>query len=60
MDDSDITKKPKLETKDVAHKAGKVILSLIPGIGGAAAEIFSTIIIPPLSKRRDEWIKCIA
>lgn len=36
MDDSDITKKPKLENKDVAHKAGKVILSLIPGIGGVA------------------------
>ena len=60
MDDSDITKKPKLETKDVAHTAGKVILSLVPGIGGAATELFSTIIVPPLSKRRDEWIKSIA
>lgn len=60
MNDLDITKKPKLETKDVAYKAGKAVLSLIPGIGGAAAEIFSTIIVPPLSKRRDEWIESIA
>lgn len=60
MSNTDVKKKPKPGVKDAAHTAGKVVFSLIPGIGGAAAEIFSTVIVPPLTKRRDEWIESIA
>jgi hypothetical protein len=38
-------------------KAG---LSAIPVVGGPAAEIFSTVIAPPLTRRRDEWVESIA
>ena len=61
MSDSDIRRsKPKAGAGDVAHTVVKAGLSAIPFIGGPAAEIFSAIIVPPLSKRRNEWIESIA
>jgi single-stranded DNA-specific DHH superfamily exonuclease len=56
----DIIRKPKAETGDVIHTLTKAGLSAIPVIGGPAAEIFSAVIVPPLTKRRDEWIESIA
>ncbi|OFV67934.1 MAG: hypothetical protein SCAL_000574 [Candidatus Syntrophoarchaeum caldarius] len=60
MDASDIESKPKAGAGDVAHTLIRTGLSAIPVLGGPAAEIFSAIIVPPLSKRRDEWIESIA
>lgn len=60
MSNSDITKKPKPGPGDVAHTAGKAAFSLIPGIGGAAAELFSKFVVAPISKRQEEWILSIA
>jgi hypothetical protein len=53
--------KPKITTprasgKDVAHAAGRAVLSAIPFAGGAAVEIFQHVIQPPLEKRRIEWM----
>lgn len=45
---------------DIAHAIAKAGISGIPVIGGPVAEIFSLIIVPPLSKRRDKWIESIA
>ena len=59
MKKNKIIDKPKTTIGDVAHTTGKIALSLIPGVGSAAAEIFSSIITPPLSKREDEWIMSI-
>jgi len=59
MDVSDIESKPKAGAGDVAHTLVKAGLSAIPVLGGPAAEIFSAIVVPPLSKRRDEWIESI-
>jgi hypothetical protein len=42
------------------HIITRAGLSGIPVIGSPAAEIFSAIIIPPLSKRRDKWVEEIA
>ena len=42
---------------DKVHTATRALLSAIPEYGGAAAEIFSTVIAPPLEKRRDEWMR---
>lgn len=56
----DIIRKPKAETGDVIHTLTKAGLSAIPIIGGPAAEIFSVVIVPPLTRRRDEWIESIA
>lgn len=47
---------PKSDIGDAAHTLGRALLSLIPVAGGPAVELFSTVITPPLSKRRDEWI----
>jgi len=57
---SGIEDKPKAGAKDVAHTAVKMGLSTVPILGGAAAELFSAIIVPPISKRRDEWMESIA
>lgn len=60
MGDSNIRNKPKRRVGDVAHTIAKAGISAIPVVGGAAAEIFSVVIVPPLSKRRDKWIESIA
>jgi len=48
---------PKKNGKDQAYDISKIILSTV---GGPAAEIFSKIITPPISKRRDKWMQFIA
>lgn len=50
---------PKATKGDVAHTAAKAAIAAIPAIGGSAAEFFSLIVSPPISKRRDEWIESI-
>lgn len=60
MDDTTIRNELKPTGGDVAHTIAKAGLSLIPVVGGAASEILSAIIVPPLSKRRDKWLVSIA
>lgn len=60
MDESGVANKPEREAGDIAYTIAKVGLSTVPVIGGPAAEIFSAIVLPPLSRRRDEWIESIA
>ena len=52
--------RPESEKRDVAHTLIKAGISFIPGIGGAATELFSMIIAPPLEKRRNQWLDDIA
>ena len=59
-EDTDIGKKPEASLGDTAHTMAKAGLSAIPVLGGPAAELFSAVIIPRLSKRRDQWIQSIA
>ena len=56
----DITESPKSGLGDAAHTVVKAGLSAIPVVGGPAAELFSAIVIPPLSRRRDEWVVSLA
>jgi len=44
----------------VAHTLVKAGISSIPVLGGAAAEVFSLVIAPPLDRRRTEWMHTIA
>lgn len=60
MTESERKKKPKPKASDIAHSVVKAGLSAIPFVGGPAAELFNTIIAPPLAKRRDEWMESIA
>ncbi|MEK5238061.1 hypothetical protein NST99_20415 [Paenibacillus sp. FSL L8-0470] len=41
---------------DYLHSIAKAGLAAIPIIGGGASELFSLLIAPPLSKRRDAWL----
>jgi hypothetical protein len=54
------TEAPKPTKADAAHTIVKAGLSAVPVIGGPAAEIFSSIIFPPLTRRRDAWVESIA
>lgn len=55
MDKEDIV--PSVEpATDKIHRIVKVGLSSVPHIGGAAAELFATLISPPLEKRRTRWM----
>lgn len=45
---------------DWAHLATKTGLSALPIIGGPAAELFSALFAPPLTRRRDEWLRFLA
>lgn len=51
---------PALSTDDKVHASVKAGLSAIPVIGGPAAEIFTQVIVPPLTKRRDAWLQGIS
>jgi hypothetical protein len=44
----------------VLHTLAKAGLSAIPIVGGPAAELFTYLVVPPLTKRRDEWLRLIA
>lgn len=59
MNDFHNVERPKPSKGDTAHTLAKVVVSAIPWVGGPAAELFSAIITPPLTKRRDEWIESI-
>jgi hypothetical protein len=52
--------KPKAGVADAGHLTARTLLSLIPGVGGAAKELFNTVIAPPLQKRQWEWMETIA
>lgn len=45
---------------DHGHTVARAFLSAMPAIGGPAAELFNMIIAPPLTKRRDQWMKNVA
>lgn len=42
---------------DAAHAVVRAGLSAIPMLGGAAIELFSAIVTPPLERRRSEWME---
>ena len=52
--------KPKPTKADAAYSLAKVGLSAIPVLGGTAAEIFSAVIAPPITKRTVKWIESIS
>ncbi|MBA7468120.1 hypothetical protein ES707_03361 [subsurface metagenome] len=56
----EMKKLPKPSAGDSLHTAIKAGLSAIPGLGGPAAELFNNVIIPPLAKRRNEWLNSLA
>ena len=42
---------------DNLHTLERAGLSAIPIVGGSTEEIFSAIIVPPMTRRRDDWIQ---
>lgn len=58
MDDDEL-RVPKGTKGDAAHAIARAGLSAIPVAGGAAVELFSAIVQPPLDKRRLAWMESV-
>ena len=54
-------KDPTIETAgDKAHLGARTLIAAIPVLGGPALEIFNALILPPIEKRRAEWMKRVS
>jgi hypothetical protein len=51
---------PQAGVGDWGHTTAKAVLSAIPIAGGPLSEFFSALLVPPLTKRREEWLQSIA
>jgi hypothetical protein len=60
MDEKKPYEVPEASRWNMGHKGTKAFLSVIPCVGGPAAELFDLAIKPPLEKRRAEWFEQIA
>lgn len=47
-------------TGDIAHTIARAGLSSIPFVGGAAVELFTALLAPPLERRRQQWMEEVA
>jgi hypothetical protein len=56
---SDASDYPQPEAKDWLHTLAKTATAAIPVAGGPAAELLAAIIVPPVTKRRDEWFAAL-
>ena len=54
-----IPKTPRTQAGDIAHVIAKAGLSSVPVVGGAAAELFTLLVQPPLERRRIAWMTAI-
>jgi hypothetical protein len=57
MKDEQKYQSPKPGKGDAAHAVARAGLSAIPMFGGAAIELFSAIVTPPLERRRQKWME---
>ena len=57
---SDDLKPPQEGVGDDYHKLARTIITSIPLIGGAAVELFNTVVAPPIVERRNEWMNDVA
>lgn len=51
---------PSHSKDDDAHLATRTGLALIPGVGGAAVELFNRLCVPPIERRRVAWLEGLA
>lgn len=51
---------PDATTGDHVHTLARAGVGSLPVIGAAATELFQKLIVPPLEKRRQEWMEAIA
>jgi hypothetical protein len=48
---------PERSRGDAGHALAKAVLSVVPVVGGPAAELFQFVVQPPLEKRREAWMR---
>ena len=58
MSDEEITP-PNKTIGDWLHTLTKAAVSVVPWVGGPAAEIFAAIVMPPRSKRMNDWMESV-
>ena len=54
-----IPEAPRPSAGDVAHALAKAGLSSVPLVGGAAVELFTLLVQPPLERRRMAWMAAV-
>lgn len=60
MADEQKYKPPQPSAGDHVHTLTRAGVGSVPVIGAAATELFQKVIIPPLEKRRQEWMEIVA
>lgn len=55
--DEEKYKPPEASKGDVVHTLAKAGIASLPWIGGPGAEIFAFVVLPPLERRRQEWME---
>ena len=60
MADSDKTKLPEPDAKDVVTKIFNAGVKAVPFVGGPLSELMSIVIVPSLDRRRKVWLENIA
>lgn len=51
---------PEAGDSDTANTAVRAVISLVPYLGGPINEVLSQVLVPALSRRKDEWLKEMA
>jgi hypothetical protein len=51
---------PEPDDVDAVQVTARAIVSAIPFVGGSIAEVLSLVMVPAVSRRRDEWLKELA
>ena len=51
---------PEPDDVDAAQVATRALISAIPCVGGPITEILSLVMVPAISRRRDEWFRELA
>lgn len=60
MEDDKKYEPPHSDSGDKLHSIAKAVISAVPYIGGPGVELFQMVVVPPLEKRRAEWMDEIA
>jgi hypothetical protein len=51
---------PRQTTADTGHAIARATAQLVPVVGSAAVELLNHVVMPPLERRRDDWMATVA
>lgn len=51
---------PEPDDEDRLHARARAAIAAIPGVGGPITELMNMVLVPPVARRRDEWLRELA